>query len=306
MKANIQSDKDWVEMHIASSKAQMVSRLEVWGFPKHIIPERVGGSWSHEKYLQSIHYDLEGDLKHVSDAKRRCPGLVETESPMDWFLTLESGNAEIAERRRNLYWQERRALFGERAYFPLSQTGDGVLDSKETSLLSTGVVLLLRNDQEGHPVICMDFTQGKKLELETLLRSVFYMGSVMAEDDAARTLGCVVLLSLNNTGDAGFMPPLMELLSRTLPIRVHSSHVALNPHRSIWSKTTRGNYTGVLGKALKSPKLTITPIVHHDETMNELVDSLGRYGLSKRILPSSIGGHWSFEGYQLWQELRLR
>jgi hypothetical protein len=64
------------------------------------------------------------------EAMNQAPHLVRDESKVTWFLEFAGNDVLAAARQLAAYWALRRQLFGERAFLPMAQTGEGALGRK--------------------------------------------------------------------------------------------------------------------------------------------------------------------------------
>jgi hypothetical protein len=143
-------------------------------------------------------YDKEDYVKALEVALQ----LVLTESDPMRFLRFTNFNAAAAAQSIVLYWKRRREVFGDRAFLPLTLTGDGAFSDKDIDLIKTGYVVFLPNDQDGRAVMCTDYSRRLDHSLDTRLRCTFYHGHILAENEKSQTDGFIILAILN---DGNFM-----------------------------------------------------------------------------------------------------
>jgi hypothetical protein len=104
-----------------------------------------------EKALKSIPFpEKEAYLIAVKEA----PRLVQLESDPELFLEREDGDADKAAIRLSLYWTTRKETFGERAYLPMTITGDGAMDAFDIEVVRSGFFAPLPDAAEGVQVFC--------------------------------------------------------------------------------------------------------------------------------------------------------
>ena len=85
------------------------------------------------------------------------PALVKSESDPILFLRTERYNPWAAARRLVRYWKERRALFGDKAYDPLTYDS---LSKNAQELIDIRCFEFLPNDDEGRSVVCLNSSLG--------------------------------------------------------------------------------------------------------------------------------------------------
>ena len=94
------------------------------------------------------------------EALERVSHLVMTESDPLCFLHRENFNVWNAAVRLVTYWEERRKIFGDRAFLPLTLVGDSALSEEAIQLVrSWNHNLLIPNDSSGRsalPATCRD------------------------------------------------------------------------------------------------------------------------------------------------------
>ena len=171
--------------------------------------------------------DLEKSLEVMPDAGKleylqavlRCPELVKTESDPLLFLRAELYNGRAAAIRLTKYWQLRCKVFGDRAFLPLTQTGEDALSTEDVARLRTGAlqilpastdtlgrcVLYVRRSQLNHTLAdgpkvvssccaMLTFTLARHCSPLDQLRNVFYILSMACEDPIVQRHGLVLLV----------------------------------------------------------------------------------------------------------------
>ena len=92
-------------------------------------------------------------------ALTKVPHLVRWESDPVRFLHSAQGNVAQAATRLIQYWEERYRLFGpDRAFLPLTLTGQGALNETDIALLQSGLLTFLPRDSAGRTVLFFDTT----------------------------------------------------------------------------------------------------------------------------------------------------
>lgn len=87
-----------------------------------------------------------------TEAKTRCPDLFQDSQDSDpiRFLRATDFDCEAAARRMLAYWKIRCELFGEKAFYPISQS---ILTKKEREVWKSGAFMLLPRDNRGRSVL---------------------------------------------------------------------------------------------------------------------------------------------------------
>lgn len=93
------------------------------------------------------------DKAAYAKAVRQAPNLVEAESNPDLYLEYDSYDPWKAALRVANYWKTRVEIFGDRAFLPLTITGDGAMSSEDVKVLRTGFFMVLPNEKQGRTVV---------------------------------------------------------------------------------------------------------------------------------------------------------
>ena len=128
------------------------------------------------------------------EAQKVAPELIMKESNPRRFLSLEQNRRMRAVRRLARYWAERKLIFGKRAFLPLDQTGEGALSKDDIVVLNSGFLSVLRNDEQNVPVGILDGSRAVPQQIETALRIMFYVGSILCEYDVSNSMTCRFVL----------------------------------------------------------------------------------------------------------------
>jgi hypothetical protein len=242
-------------------------------------------------------YEKEDYLKALEDA----PRLVVTESDPTRFLWYTNFNAAAAARKLVLYWKRRREVFGDRAFLPLTLTGNGALSNEDIESIKTGWVVCLTNDADGRTVACLDPSRRLDHSLEIRLRCTFYFGQILSENEKSQTDGFVVLMIAS--GDGRYIDTatthVRNLLFHTFPMKVKAFHVIKCMPR--WTNNCLvqafiGGMVRMYGYFLQG----CPSYFHASEDKDGIVQSLESHGISRSGLPRFIGGSWSYERFSDW------
>ena len=154
------------------------------------------------------------------EIQQKAPHLLR-EAPLQWFLIVESGSAHAAARRYCAYWEMRRKLLDNRCYLlPLTQTGEGALKRAEISVLHSGnVAILSNNNNHRRNEICYDESRLPNCSSEARLRCMLYTYQVVAENPASQHDG-IVILCLVNTYVRSLQQDLVISLLDVLPLKL--------------------------------------------------------------------------------------
>jgi len=109
------------------------------------------------KGLQDLQQALQDmpsrEREDYARATQICPDLVQSESDPILFLRCENFNGKAAAMRLTHYWKIRSLIFQDRAFLPLTQTGNDALIEEDTALLRDGLIQILPSDPMGRGVI---------------------------------------------------------------------------------------------------------------------------------------------------------
>jgi hypothetical protein len=254
------------------------------------------------RQLQEAIDMMEGSLKAAYlEALCECPHLVVHEIPALWFLQYDHYDAWAAARRLALYWERRRAIFGDRAFLPMSQTGGGTLDTADLESLSTGYLALLPEDDRGRAVLCYDASRLTRDSRESRLRCLFYMVSVLMEEQINRRDGFPAIGIMNNvalTRSFGMLAPVR--LMETLPVTCTDAHGV----RSQLSPSFFQSAAAEVLKVVNPSKMRKVKI--HAGNEAQVLKSLQQAGLAAGNLPTKIGGEWTYDSFTEWCEERCQ
>jgi hypothetical protein len=266
----------------------------------------------HERALA----ELEDALEFISpagkaallEARQRMPSTVNKEADPIRFLRFENFNTWAAAQRLAVYWSTRKSLFGERAFLPMNQTGEGTLNSDDIALLNTGFVAFLPDDTNGRGVVCVDTSRRKNYSGETRSRVAFYATSVACENDMTQKEGCVILNVFNAPILDQTVPQIVQFIFGAFPFKVHLNHIGHCPNdekksslQSYFVNTLVPLVLRMIGKFVGKQT-----IVHVGDSAEELRQKLEVYGLAKESLPECMGGTWSYSQFPQWQDIRIR
>jgi len=255
---------------------------------------------------------VEASLKTIPDSDKvaylealeRCPDLVQTESDPLRFARVESFNDYKAARRLVEYWKYRKELFGEQqAFLPMVQTGTGALTKEDIVILSGGCAAAGGNDSAGRNVLLLDRTRlidKSEAAQKSRLRCIFYMMTVLAEDEASQTKGTVWIANLVSPRMTRVHPTAGKKLTdsiEVMPLGVKAIHFVVVPPKTGKTITEAECSVKQINEHIHESNLDNACVLfHRGSSVEEVSATLGRFGLSPQGLPPCFGGYWKYEG----------
>jgi hypothetical protein len=248
------------------------------------------------------------DRKSYIEAIERVPSLVATESNPIVFLRCEKFNASDAAQRLIKYWDARCEIFGDRAFLPMVQTGNGALSRDDMVVLKTGSVAILPNHESGRVVLYLD--RSKLLDfstrsLEARLRCMFYVLSVVSEIVKAQVdgfimLGVVATPRYSDPMELEAARKSTALLKDCMPVRMGTNHLLVCP-----SKSREGD---ILQTLIANTVSVVQEnfVFHFDGDSSIILSDMHRHGFMEADLPLTFGGTWKFTEFSEWQRERRR
>jgi hypothetical protein len=234
------------------------------------------------------------------------PELVLTESDPMRFLRYTKFNVAAAAQSLVLYWKRRREVFGDRAFLPLTLTGDSALSNDDIDCIKTGSVVILPNDAEGRAVMCFDLSRRIDHSLERRLRCAFYCGQVISENEVSQTDGFALLVITN---DGRMIDPAMthcrNVLLYTFPVKLKAIHLVKCMSKWANNCLAQAFLSGML-KVFGHLVQGCQVYCHASQVREKIVQSLESHGMSRRGLPRRVGGSWSYERFSDWLIERVR
>ena len=241
------------------------------------------------------------------EARRVAPKIVLEESNPSRFLDFCQGNQAAAARALVNYWKRRTAVYGERAFRPLSCIpGESALSDETIELITSGHIAFLPDDSEGSPVVCWDPSRLLTLAYRPRVESGFYFAQIASEARNAFRKGWVVLIMLSSSDhfDHIAIENFTRVLS-TMPVRTKAWHfINCIPK---WKKDDEyesfvQHVTHLFRNILCHEKFYF----HAPSEKLELTASLQQHGLPLSGLPKCVGGSWSYKNTEVWLEKRQK
>jgi hypothetical protein len=271
-------------------------------------------------YLQEQEQQVEEMLRTLPtndtmayyEALQACPSIVHTESPIAQFLDVSNGNIRSAAVRLAEYWKVRHQLFQHRAYHPMTLREDGALFPDDRPLWDhASVVLMPHTDIWGRSMV---FVDRSRLSLdhstyplfdENKLRCMFLLFHMACCDNPMTQKDGMVLLVAANAAPQGTLFGRVRLMVKNaLPISSVELHLFFLPSRSslvvglveqIFSYLIE--LSGLMGEFV---------IVHRGQTDEDIVQGImTKLGITKRMIPTWVGGTWKKEDYKRWFHSRV-
>jgi hypothetical protein len=204
-------------------------------------------------------------------------------------------------RKLVLYWKWRREVFGDRAFVPLTLTGNDALSNEDIEFFKTGSVVFLPNDADGGTVVCVDGSRRLDHSLEMRLRCFFYYGQIASENEKSQTDGFVALIAASNDGryiDTATTHA-RNVLLHTFPMKLKAAHlIKCMPKwkNNCLTQALIGGMVRIYGRFLQGYQMN----VHTSQDKDEIFQSLQSHGISRSGLPLYVGGSWSYERFSDW------
>lgn len=264
---------------------------------KHIkalkdVEEAIGRIDEHEKtaYLEAV---------------RRAPHLVATESDPLRFLRFTNFNAAAAAQGVVKYWKRRADVFGpNRAFLPLSLTGNGAMSKEAIECLKSSQVVRLPHNKHGRAVSCCDQSRRSKARREILSQCSFFNGQMMSEDEASQVVGYEMLVPVyGKENNDKFASENMNAILNTFPVRLQCWHfVNCLPE---WKEDS--SRFEIIAKGIKvlierMGKNVSTYFHFSQKKKQDIMKELEAHGYERTGVPSSLGGSWSYECFADWLE----
>ena len=223
------------------------------------------------------------------------------------FLTYCDYNYWSAAEALVKYWELRQEFFGERAFLPLTQTGNGALDGEDVITLHTGKFALLRPTPRGQPVMFVDRNRVLPTSTtESKLRSVFYMFQQMTIAPSAQTMGCHLLVLLvtprNSPVDMSFVRGAVNAI-RTFPAKIYIHFLLCLPKYGMTPLIQKMIVPAISYAISNEHGLKL-----HTKSVGEpiLKDLEKELGLTPDCFPASIGGTWKYQNHTFWCRGKVR
>ena len=197
------------------------------------------------------------------------------------FLRAEAFHPRFAAQRIARYWNLRVSAFQARCHMPLYQNCEDALDRGDLSTLSTCFGFVLPNDDSGSSVLWINPDRLSKSSPASRNRCLFYLYSLLAENERSQTYGAVLLYQ-----PSAQPIEFMEQLADAIPLRFKAVHLFGEHQRSEEHMSLGGG-----------PRTYMHP-------PNSTHILKREFGLS--VLPQELGGQWGHTKVLHWGEIRTR
>jgi hypothetical protein len=243
------------------------------------------------------------------EAVEKAPQLVATETDPLQFVRVSDFDIWAAAQRLCVYWKERKEIFQERAFLPLTLTGNGALTKDDILTLHAGYPALLPRTKSGQQVVFADRRQWVSTANATnRLRCVFYMAKIVAEDERAQTEGIllfiVVVLPRLPDFHHSFVKKMVSLIESALPIRVHLHCLCYLPKTSVKLFMAQEVINRFWSYILEGGLQFLDVVAHVERQEGEVLRDLLGMGLTREGVPTSAGGSRHFVEDMNWCRAR--
>lgn len=265
------------------------------------IPQYSPSSSLEEEFYRALEELPNEEKEGYLEALDRAPLLVEQESNIHWFLRAEESQAWAAAERLVNYWELRRWLFGERAWLPLTATGDGALSPTDVELLETGFCTLLpMEDLYGRGILCFQVPKEKlKADRLAMARVTFYVLSLAMWTRPLVVQNGLVLIAdtkhyTMERYDRKFIKCVAYLFTGWHPVVTRAFHIMAPPG-------LKSCFQLVLPyiKYFMTRHVRLRFQVHRGTTTQCAMD-LKEYGIVTPNLPVEMGGYFTREQFVQW------
>ena len=186
-----------------------------------------------EELLNAIALIPQNKKRSFLKAEQNCTNCIWFDLGPMRFLEYCNFNYWEAAQALVSYWEKREELFGERAFLPLTQTGNGALTTEDVMTLHTGKFALLPKTPKGEEVMFVDRNRVLPTSTtESKLRALFYMIQQLTKGSVSQTLGChlIVLLVTPRSSqlDTPFVRGALQIIN-SFPTKIHMHYLTCYP-----------------------------------------------------------------------------
>lgn len=241
------------------------------------------------------------DKEASLEALERAPYLIGAETDPQLFLR---GNTVIAAVECFInYWELRRWLFGERAWLPMTATGNGALSPEDVELLRTGFVTLLpQEDRHGRGIVCFQVpTKSLNADRLAMARVTFYVVSLALRSRPLVSQNGIVVVA--NTRkytmeryDRKFIKCISYLFTGWHPVKTRAIHLTAPPGSRSCLKLVLPFLRFFMTRQLRQRFH-----IHRGTTAQCALD-LKEFGIATYSLPVEMGGEFHIDQFRRWLE----
>lgn len=212
-------------------------------------------------------------------------------------IICSSCRKQRAAKRLTKYWEKRLDIFGpDKAFLPLTQEM-GLQD--DSVALHMGLAKVIPNARDPAGGLCIIFFDPSKQDRTkydrlSMVRAIWYTMHAVLEDEQTQRFGIVTIVFPKNAKISQFDRQLENAIVASvkglLPVRMSAFHVCQPP---IYSRLIWPIVKIFLGERLRKR------VQVHGGSQEVVLDKLARFGLSKDVLPSELGGTVELD-HDLW------
>ena len=211
-----------------------------------------------------------------------------------------------------LYWKNRKEVFGERAFLPLTLSGNSALKEDEIAMVKTGYMTIMPDDDRGRPIYYHDLSRlTVPFTGESRTRCAFYIMQLISERESSRNAGAIGIAAYTKNAPKGATNPKHGRKATEMardgvfPCHWRAIHVCAVGMKS---NTLRDKYfipfTMQMLRFWKA--LSLRTIVHVDEKPDGIRSCLQKYGVPPSCVPTTVGGTWTYENdFKKWYDDRV-
>lgn len=238
-------------------------------------------------------------------AKRQCPNLIEVETNPTVFLKYDNFNYWKAAERLAAHWTLREQYFGERAFLPMTQTGNGALNKEDIVTLHTGSHVILPRTANGQNACFTDRRRNlSNSQRESKARCLWYILCMASREESEQSQGILFMVLLVTPrptkvdmtyiqigiDSMNAMPATFDLHILNCVSKTGKWSVARNLIQSV-AERCFGSFSGLK--------------VITESCKEDLFVKLKELGCTSEGLPSAVGGTWKYEEYTKWCRNRV-
>lgn len=186
----------------------------------------------------------------------------------------------------------------------MTQDGRGALAQDDIEVLGTGYLTFLPRDNSGRPVIFFDISRlaNDEVNQEMHYKCIFYMMSTMIDDEKSysKEFSVIALMYDNVAPQIHGWKAMGEILERAFPLTMVDIHAVFYPVNHASNDLTKAlSVTAPRLIQLGTHRCTV-----HRGTAAQVLHELESSGFNIENLPVSVGGTWSYTGFDEWRKRR--
>lgn len=249
-----------------------------------------------ENLLESLSVIPDVEKAAYLEALERAPRLVEMESNPMYFVQRENFNSWAAAQRIVSYWKQRKIVFGDRAFLPLTLTSESALSGVAVCALRKGTMMVLPNDAKGRSVVYLDRSEFLALPCNVRIEMIFYITFIAAHNSKVLQKE-LVIVALMPALAVGVLDPdsgerIFHIMRTCLPIMLHQLHLFFHE-----TETAAAKFVPMVLQVINEQTNHARIRMHFCIAPEKRASKLLPFGFSREFLPESLGGSW---GVKLW------